>query len=90
MKDKYPKAWADFEDWFSTIWLKKYYTAIGIEGFKFMPFEMQLGIYLKYIHGLNNPDIYIEELNLICVAENDFKLARQAIEQAFKEREEQL
>ena len=48
LKDKYPKAWEDLEKWYD----KQTYIAYGIISlgvFKELPFEMQLGVYLKYL-----------------------------------------
>ncbi len=40
MKDKYPKAWADFEKWYNT--------AFSTNNILQLPFEMQLGVYMKF------------------------------------------
>lgn len=89
MKYKYPKAWADFEKWFGEQHYNFafYYNVNSGEGcFVGLDFEMQLGVYLKYI----------DEKKLIVGEVYPYKLynfsdsLKQAIEQAFKTREEQL
>ena len=85
MKDKYPKAWADFEKHYRDL----YHTDNGIldwNNFTAMPFEMKLGVYLQYL----------DEKKLIIVNVYPYKLydftksLKKAIEQAFKIREKQL
>ena len=74
MKDKYPKAWADFDKWLTNyIWSMNYQKSN--DWFYGLKFEMQLGVYLKYLdeNGIN-----------ICTKK------KEGIEQAFKIREEKL
>lgn len=88
LKNKYPKVYADFEKW-----LKNYINHLPVKyiitylDFTRLSFEMQLGVYLKYIEE-TNMDIW--EINLACLAENDFKLAKDAISEAFRVKEYQL
>ena len=83
MKDKYPKAWADFEGWYESQdkinYIIPYISSKPNKnkyvGFTDLSFEMQLGVYLKYLdeNGIN-----------ICTKK------KEGIEQAFKIREEKL
>lgn len=96
LQKQYPKA---FEEW--CLFVSNYLnqrtlhksplikTMVTLD-FVRLPFEMQFGVYLKYVEELDNPDIYIRELNLICVAEDNFRLAKEDIEEVFEEREGQL
>lgn len=81
MKDKYPKAWADFEKWFKDQDYGKVFDWTSINFFQnIMPFEMQLGVYLKY---LNEKKI---SLRTTYISDD----GKEMVEQAFKIREEQL
>ena len=91
MKDKYPKAWADFEKWLKKSYMKSkdnlYMHPTNIYVFyNVWTFEMQLGVCLKYLDENN-----INALSLMSIESTSMiEILKQAIEQAFKIREEQL
>ncbi len=81
LKKQYPKAWADFSKWFK----KNKFDLYDID-FIDLPFEMQLGVHLKYLDE-KEIDVCGDEFECICVTVHVLK---EAIEEAFKIREEQL
>ncbi len=79
LKKKYPKAWADFEEWYRDtdgriIDLPAWHV------FGHLDFSCQLGVYLKYVW-----ENEFEEVNV-----SNLEDTKDAIEQAFKIREGQL
>lgn len=90
MKDKYPKAWADFEKWFHS-WDNVHINNQSIiDYFLLKPFEMQLGVYLSYFktNRLHLEDEAGMFSSVGVFSSND--QTKNAIEQAFKIREKQL
>lgn len=77
MKDKYPKACADFKEW--AIASDKIGDWINWFEWDDMPFEMQLGVYLKYFSEHNQHS-----------HQGIMHTWEEAIEQAFKIREQEL
>ena len=89
LQKQYPKAWADFEKWYDTPFWK-----ITLSDFLKLPFEMQLGVYLKYLWE-KDIDIMIEvgETDVMGNGGDSFSgenHMQEGVEQAFKVREEQL
>ncbi len=94
MKDKYPQAWADFDMWYIKSIFYQYFSSRW--NFSKMPFELQLGVYLKYLDD-KGIEYYVEKQEMgIKGADHSYELIegynhkQKAIEQAFKIREEQL
>lgn len=109
MKDKYPKAWADFQNWLSNNW-----ESVGMDMkntrnlgtgenlFNHLSFEMQLGVYLRYLDKQHicvdvalahnwECSVHTNKIATKIVEAGDrIGGTRWAIEQAFKIREEQL
>lgn len=87
---KHKKAWADFEEWVNNFIHHhpcKYFFSVSL--FKALPFEMQLGVYLKYFEESPHTGYIYGAINGMqgWVQIKDWK---EIIEQAFKIREEQL
>lgn len=78
---KHKLAWEDFYDWYQ---FKSKIVHKGIFGD--LPFEMQLGVYLKYFKELKSIELDIPFFNQ-WLLHADWK---KMIEQAFKIRNEQL
>ncbi len=93
MKKKYPKTWKDFKGWLEISglmspahWSNELRSIIS--QFGDLSFEMQLGVYLKYLSSLRikRPEWLLGSTFWIY----DEVIIQMAIEQAFKIREQEL
>ena len=83
--NKYKLAWADFEKWLEKE--KPFKKLPKVFLFEDLPFEMQLGVYLKYFQPINS--LYIN-LDLTQWEYGNMEKWQQGIQAAFKTREEEL
>ena len=91
IEDKCPKAWTDFNKWLrdkGPFLETDEYLYYCDQYFGDLPFEMQLGVYLKYLSSLRikRPEWLLGSTFWIY----DEVIIQMAIEQAFKIREQEL
>lgn len=86
---QYKLAWEDFEKWYNTTFWKKWKTHVMLSDVLGMPFEMQLGVYLKYFEE-NPARGYIYGAVNGMQGWVSIKSWEEIIEQTFKIRNEQL
>lgn len=89
LKNKYPKTWTDFVNWLIDPNNKSWFDSVDM--FRIYPFEMQLGVYLKYMEEKELNQVMFEMLYDVHTFGRIFlEDLKEVIEQAFKIREKQL